>query len=335
MFALLFGLFLVGIGATSTIGFTEVLVLSSATALLLLADNIQWQRRTIAIEQFLSRIHDRVTTPVRPSIVLDENASADEFADRLKFHLSTIIGERHPKTSRQHHDDVRDLIAKHLSAMNWDVTLEDVKGPHGRGANVIAEKRGWNSSAGILIVGAHYDTVQGTPGADDNGIAVAGVMALAELLQNCDFEHTVRLVAWDLEEQQGFGRCLLGSRQMARNIAATGEKILGVICLEMIGLCDHRSGSQKAIPGLQWLAPDVYKQVFARQGRGDFIATVGNTAASELTSQFAESASSSNLPLVQLANTGFVRFLHDLRRSDHAPRGLCARRDYYFCIFFL
>jgi hypothetical protein len=49
--------------------------------------------------------------------VLDENASADECADRLKFHLSTIIGERHPKTSRQHHDDVRDLIAKHLSAM--------------------------------------------------------------------------------------------------------------------------------------------------------------------------------------------------------------------------
>lgn len=146
-----------------------------------------------------------------------------------------------------------------------------------------------------------------------------GYWALAEILREHSCEHTIRLVAWDLEEQQGFGRCLLGSRQMARNIVKTGEKIIGVICLEMIGMCDDRPGSQQAIPGLHWLAPEVYQQVIARRRRGDFIATVGNTAASELAAQFAECAKLSDLPTVQVTNRGFIRFLRDLRRSDHAP----------------
>jgi aminopeptidase YwaD len=319
MCALLFGLFLIGIGRTARVGFAEALVLSSATALLLLNETLQSQRRTNAIEQFLTRVHERVSAPIAPSRLLEEVPMAEEVADRLRFHLNRIIGERHPKTSRQHHDHVRDLIADHFGAMGWDVRVEKVVGPHGPGANVIAERRSSNSSAAVLIVGAHYDTVQGTPGADDNGIAVAGIMALAEILRNDEFEHTIRLVAWDLEEQQGFGRCLLGSRQMARNIVTAHETILGVVCLEMIGMCDHRIGSQQAIPGLRWLAPDVYKQVFARQSRGDFIATVGNTAADELAVQFAESAKRAHLPSVRLTNSGFVRLLRDLRRSDHAP----------------
>jgi len=214
---------------------------------------------------------------------------------------------------------VRDLIADHMSSLGWDIRLEPVIGPHGPGANVIAEKRGTRDGAEILIVGAHYDTVEGTPGADDNGIAVAGILALAEILQDSQFEHTIRLVAWDLEEQQGFGRCLLGSRQMAKNIVKDGENVLGVVCLEMICMCDLRPGSQQAIPGLRWLAPEVHQQVKERQGRGDFIAAVGNRIAGRLSAEFARCAESQSLPAVQLVNKGLIRLIRDLRRSDHAP----------------
>lgn len=184
---------------------------------------------------------------------------------------------------------------------------------------MIAEKRGSREAAGILIVGAHYDTVEGTPGADDNGIAVAGILALAEILQGSQFEHTIRLVAWDLEEQQGFGRCLLGSRQMAENIARAGENILGVVCLEMIGMCDRNPGTQKAIPGLRWFAPDVFQKVKEREWRGDFIAAVGNRIGGRLSTEFARCAESQHLPTVELVNKGLIRLLRDLRRSDHAP----------------
>lgn len=88
MCALFFGLFLVGIGQTGRVGFAEVLVLSSATALLLLSESLQWQRRTIAIEQFLTRVHEQVAVPIAPSRVLEGVPAAEEVADRLRSHLN-------------------------------------------------------------------------------------------------------------------------------------------------------------------------------------------------------------------------------------------------------
>ncbi len=319
---LLIGLALLATDSSRSPTFAEMLILTSAAALLVLTDGSTNQRRTMAIERFLTRICTQQqnsksqTNSLRLSV---DDHEGDTCSQRLRKHLERVVGERHPKSSRLHHDHVRDLIAAHLTQMGWDVRLESVTGPHGPGHNVIAEKRGWNEKAGIVIVGAHYDTVQGTPGADDNGIAVAGILTLSELLRHRRLEHTIRLVAWDLEEQQGWGRCLLGSRAMARNIVRAGENVAGVICLEMIGMCDKQRGSQQSIPGLQWLAPDACKQVLARQQRGDFIATVANKKAAILAKAFSQGAASQNLPLVQIVNRGFIRLLRDLRRSDHAP----------------
>ncbi|MBL8819984.1 MAG: M28 family peptidase [Planctomyces sp.] len=76
---------------------------------------------------------------------------------------------------------MRDLVLHHLKECGWDVRLEGFNGSYGLAHNVIAEKRGIGDNPGILIIRAHYDTVKGTPGADDNGVAVAGIMRLGEL----------------------------------------------------------------------------------------------------------------------------------------------------------
>ena len=302
-----------------TLGVPEVMVLGSSVMLLFICELSGIFRRTAAIEQFLQRKTQQEVISAK-HIMPAANVSIDQQTPgRLRRYLELIIGERHPQTSRRHHDAVRDLIQQHLQDCGWDAKLDEFGGSHGPAHNVIAEKRGYGDNPGILIVGAHYDTVKGTSGADDNGIAVAGIMRLGELLGGRRFSKTVRLVAWDLEEQQQFSRGLLGSKHMAKNAAKKGERIEGVICLEMIGMCSHRPNSQTVMPGLRLFAPKLWHHLEQNGFRGNFIATVGNQRAERLIEEFAVSANEIGLPSSSLIVRGLLKFLRDLRRSDHSP----------------
>jgi len=126
--ALLFGLLLFTLGIAATLTFPEVLILTSAVALLVLADSQVTQRRMVAIEQFLTRSRPKLPGRQMVSGPLAAVPTVDECSARLRFHLSRIIGERHPKSSTVHHDDVRDLIANHMSSLGWEVRLEPVSG---------------------------------------------------------------------------------------------------------------------------------------------------------------------------------------------------------------
>lgn len=298
------------------------IVLGAVVALAIHSDYSRLSRRIESAERFLATQSRRIVQrgpceEKTPMLHLD--STPEDWEAFLEFNLNRIVGERHPKTSRAHHDHVRDLIADELTQSGWTVRLERVTGPYGIGHNVIAEKGNPNPNAEIIIVGAHYDTVQGSPGADDNGIAVAGILALGQSLSHYSFEKTVRLVAWDLEERQRWGRCLIGSRTMAKNCRQAGEKIAGVVCLEMIGMCDSNEGSQSMVPGMKWVAPKLYQVVQSRGCRADFIAIVANKPAIKLSQTIAEECANAALPNVQLVNSGLVKLIRDLRRSDHAP----------------
>jgi len=243
----------------------------------------------------------------------------DVLPQRLRHHLSRIVGDRNPITQPANHKRVRELIAQHFEDSGWNAHTEPFVAPHGLGYNIVAERPGTEKNSEVIIVGAHYDTVSGTPGANDNGIAVAGVMALAEMLADTDVRKTIRLVAWDLEEQQGRGRCCLGSRAMALACRKRGEKITAVFNLEMIGTCNPSTGSQKLIPGLKYAAPNVSRYLEDRDYRGDFAAVVGNPLSRNLMSEYCAAASKLELPSIHLEYSGLVRLIRDLRRSDHAP----------------
>jgi len=104
--------------------------------------------------------------------------------------------------------------------------------------NIIATRLGVRHPDKRVLIVAHYDTVENSPGADDNASGVAVLLELARVLQPVEFDRTVQFVAVNLEEQQREGSldeaCLCGSRALATDAEQQGWDIEGVIVLETI-----------------------------------------------------------------------------------------------------
>ncbi len=131
-------------------------------------------------------------------------------------------------------------------------------------SNLIAEKTGTNR--GIMILGAHYDTVPGTPGADDNASAVAGLLELARLLKENSNQKTLVFVAFVNEEPPCFGSYNMGSMVYAKHLKDRGISLDVMISLEMIGYFSKEPIQTYPIPGMDFFYPKT----------GDFIGVVGN-----------------------------------------------------------
>lgn len=132
--------------------------------------------------------------------------------------------------------------------------------------NLVAQIPGLESADEIVIVGAHYDTAPGTPGANDNASGVAALLALARALEGRRMPRTLRLVAFDTEEPPAFGTADMGSRHYARRCRQRRENVVAMLSLETLGYYDDAPGSQTYPPLVGALYPD----------RGDFLAVVGN-----------------------------------------------------------
>jgi Zn-dependent M28 family amino/carboxypeptidase len=247
-------------------------------------------------------------------------ATIDVAPARLSERLGRIVGERNPRTSPGHHAAVADLVHQTFLAAGLEVSEQPVASPFGSGRNIIGRLAGCQHPERVWILGAHYDTVTGTPGADDNGVAVAGLLEAAELLAGYRCRDTIELVAWDLEEPQALHPVITrGSRTMAREIRAARQALQGVLVLEMIGCCRYEPGSQKFPPGFGLLFPGLKRWVAARQNRGDFLAVVGNPRSQPLVDAIGRAADRIGLPCAGIEVKGAARLIPDFYRSDHAP----------------
>jgi hypothetical protein len=125
----------------------------------------------------------------------------------------------------------------------------------------------------ILIIGAHYDSVRGAPGANDNATGVAATLELARLLKSADppSARTIRFVFFVNEEPPFFHSPLMGSVVYAKRSAERKEKIVGMVSLETIGFFSDEAGSQKYPPPFDKHFPST----------GNFIAFVGDTSAAD------------------------------------------------------
>jgi len=119
--------------------------------------------------------------------------------------------------------------------------------------NLVAELPGTTRPAEIIVIGAHYDTVYGTPGADDNASGVAALLALADCCATQRFARTLRFVAFVNEEPPFFQTEDMGSLVYAKTCAAQREKIQAMLCLEMLGYYSDAPGSQRFPEGTGWL----------------------------------------------------------------------------------
>ncbi len=184
-------------------------------------------------------------------------------------------------------------------------------------ANVIVELPGQSEALKreVIIVGAHFDAVPGTPGADDNGSGTAALLEIARVLKGKPLQRTVRLVFFDLEEAG-----LIGARQYAAGVrdevkAGTIDVVL-MLSVEMIGYFSDQPGSQrnpfKNVPG----APQATV--------ADFIALCGHSRDKAIVAQLENAMNEAEPSLKTLRVDGFPNetiplMPPDLLRSDHAP----------------
>ncbi len=173
--------------------------------------------------------------------------------------------------------------------------------------NLSAEVKGKGSDLeGILVIGAHYDTVVGTPGADDNASGVAGLIKLARFTEQEPFPRTVRFVAFCLEEPPVFLTSRMGSHVYAAGLKEEGVEVFGMISLEMLGYYSDRRNSQ-------YYPASFFRFFYPAQG--DFIAFVGNLASRQFTNSMKHAfRAESSLPVESL---NAVSVIPGVDFSDH------------------
>jgi hypothetical protein len=142
----------------------------------------------------------------------------------------------------------------------------------GEGENLIAEVRGGARANEIVVIGAHYDSVDGSPGADDNASGVAANLALARRLAHARPARTLRFVFFANEEPPHFQTEAMGSWQYAKRCHDRGETIAAMLSLEMLGYYNDARGSQQYPPPIAPLYPDT----------GDFIGFASNLSSRAL-----------------------------------------------------
>jgi hypothetical protein len=207
--------------------------------------------------------------PLPPLSAAEEGSRA-----RLEAHVVRLAGHIGERNFRRPAalDSAAAYVTSSLEALGYEVrpVAYSVGGQPFR--NLEATLPGRARAKEIVVVGGHYDSVVGTPGADDNASGTAAVLELARLLRDDTPERTVRFVAFVNEEPPFFETEQMGSRVYAREAARRGDRIVAMLSLETIGYYTPRPGSQQYPPPLSALYPD----------RGDFVGFVGNVASRAL-----------------------------------------------------
>jgi aminopeptidase YwaD len=234
---------------------------------------------------------------------------------RLRSHVAALAATPRPPGSAAHRA-AREYVRAHLAGAGFTVR-EDAYGAAAAvpGFNLLTAPLPDDPGLPLVVVGAHYDSLPGTPGADDNASAVAALLETAArlgpaLAAGGPWAARLQLAAYDQEETG-----LLGSRHHAGRLDGP---LRAMLSLEMLGYTDRRPGGQRLPPQLAGLYPDV----------GDFIGVVGNEASRHLVGAVALALRRvEGLPVEALAVPGDGSALPDSRRSDHAAfwdRGLPA-----------
>ena len=229
---------------------------------------------------------------------------------RLATHVRALEGERHPDGSPVALETAVAYVQSELAVLGLPARRYPFRFRGRSFDNVAATITGTDTRAPRLLVGAHVDTVRGTPGADDNASGVAGLLECARLLAGWRGSATVELVAFNLEERQGW-TYRVGSRRWAAAARAEGVAYRGALVLEMIGFRSHEPGSQKIPAPVRWM--DLPRT-------GDHLAVVGDTRSRALLREFLAEARSTvpELPLASLHSPLRGWLVWATRRSDNA-----------------
>lgn len=248
-------------------------------------------------------------SPRRPNTEMEPRS----LTDRLETHVRTLaerVGERniyHPRALSQ----AAAYIEETWRAMGYEVVLQTYEAGGVPCSNLEVTRRGDRYPDEILLLGAHYDSVLGSPGANDNGSGVSAMLEIARQLTSVDVARSVRFVAFVNEEPPLFLSKKMGSRVYARAARERGDDIRLMVSLETIGYYSDEAGSQGYPPLFRHFYPD----------RGNFIAFVSNLRSRRMLRRFAAAfRAHSGFPAEQLAT---VAWLPGVAWSDHLSFWRC------------
>jgi len=199
-----------------------------------------------------------------PPLSPEEEATRAQLQSHI-FTLAGEIGERNLLRPARL-DAAADYIESIFRQMGYEVVVQTYLHNGQPFRNLEATLPGGNRAEEIVLLGAHYDTVMHSPGADDNATGVAALLELARGLKTESPDRTVRFVAFTNEEGPNFLTGQMGSRIYAREAKRRGDKIVAMVSIESIGYYSHEERSQRYPFPLNLFYP----------GRGDFIGFVGN-----------------------------------------------------------
>jgi Zn-dependent M28 family amino/carboxypeptidase len=224
--------------------------------------------------------------------------------DRLHDHLNQIVRERDPYLASAGHFFVRQYIREQFQLWG-EVETHEFRIRDNVHQNLILNLPSLNKkNAPPILIGAHYDAVPGTPGADDNASGVAALLELAKAFAAQPPKSPVRLVAFDLEE---YG--LLGSVAYAEHLKQNKQPLRLMLSLEMLGYCDRALNTQRYPAGLQYIYPN----------RGDFIALVGNLTTLIDLFRLKRNLRRAGTPCEVLPVPQQGKMVRPTRLSDHSP----------------
>lgn len=260
--------------------------------------------------------------------------------ERLRRDLLALEGERHPESSPEGLEGALGYVEAELRSAGLDPWRDPFSFQGRTHENVAARLPASDPDAPRVLVGAHVDTVRGSPGADDNGSGVAALLECGRLLAGRTFRAPVELVAFNLEEQQVW-TYRVGSRRWAARARREGVRYAGALVFEMVGYTSTREGSQRIPALVRWR--DIPRT-------GDFLAVVGDWKSKGLIDAFREGAEeaapglrvvthrtpcrgwivwqtrlsdnasfwSAGYPALMITDTAFLRNPHYHRASDRA-----------------
>src|SRR5262249_16399741 len=181
----------------------------------------------------------------------------------------TIAAREHNVVHYDELEKVARYIEATLASFGYAVGRQEflVNGKLVRNIDVAIEPAGRSAEPDVIVVGAHYDSVSGSPGANDNASGAAAVIELARLLRDLDRVggKRIRLALFVNEEPPYFRTEAMGSLRYARALAQRNERVVAMYSLETIGFYSSDRGSQVYPAPFGLMFPD----------RGDFVAFVG------------------------------------------------------------
>ena len=235
------------------------------------------------------------------AITLEERYELD-LKDRLHNHLVEIVRERDPYLASAGHFYVQQYICEQFG--QWGTVETHSFEVRGKSHQNLILNLSSPQRIPPIIIGAHYDAVPGTPGADDNATGVAALLEIARTFATEPLHHPIRLIAFDMEE---YG--MLGSAAYAAELKQQKQQVRLMFSLEMLGYCDRTPHSQHYPAGLKYFYPH----------QGNFIALVGNLATIPDLFRLSRSIRKQGTLCEWLPVPNGGKLIPQTRLSDHSP----------------